>query len=226
MIHRMKRTIINTLLLLGATLCLNAQATRAQEIEWGVRGGANVSKLVGIVDAMPKTALYLGFAEAYLFNESWGIYSDQTISAQGTRCLKDANGVEMEYNYNYLNIPLLGFYQIPLDLNGDKRLRLLAGVQLGVLLNASYDYTHPSVMGEGSVAGGGRFDRQSFHAIEVGVALGAQWFISPNAALELRYTLGITQTHNGISNTLNGYYYISVPDNRNSVVQIGTTFLF
>jgi hypothetical protein len=43
--------------------------------------------------------------------------------------------------------------------------------------------------------------------------------------IETRYTMGITQTHNGISTTANGNVYISVPDNRNSTFMFALIFL-
>ena len=68
--------------------------------------------------------------------------------------------------------------------------------------------------------------RDNVNTVEFGVSLGAQWFFWEDFSIDVRYTLGITQTHNGISNTLGDYYHISVPDNRNSVFQIGTTWTF
>lgn len=184
----------------------------------------SLSWLVGIDDTLPQASFYAGFVGNYFFDKEWGFGTDITLSEQGALCKENAEGVVMDYKYHYLNIPLLLQYQM--ELGAGHQLRLMAGAQMGVFLAARYDYTAPSVVGEGRVSGGGRLSREEFHPLDVGVSAGLQWLVGVTTAVEVRYTLGITQTHNGISNTHNGYYYISVPDNRNSVLQIGTTFLF
>lgn len=224
----MKKIALSTLLALTLLLATNTQTTKAQHFEWGIRDGLSFSSLVGVEDSFPHVGLYAGFASNYFFNDTWGIGLDITLSEQGTFTYNGDTDVSMEYIYDYVNIPLMANYRIPLK-NGSE-IRIMAGAQLGVFLVGSYEYLVPSVLDGGNslVEGSGFLDRDDFHPFDLGVTLGAQWRIieSPRVFLEARYTHGITQTHDGISNTLNGYYYISIPDNRNSVFQLGTVINF
>lgn len=220
----MKHRLLITLALLLGLTTLNTQNSNAQEFEWGVRDGLTFSSLIGIENTLPQIGFYAGFVSNYFFNNHWGVGTDITLSEQGTTCMENSDGVYMEYCYDYLNIPILGQYQM--GLGDGQRLRFVAGVQLGVFLIAKCEYEAPSITGEGVVSGVEYFDSKTFHPIDFGATVGAQWLLDETTSIEARYTLGITQTHNGISNTLDGYYYISVPDNRNSVFQIGTSFLF
>lgn len=220
----MKHRLVFALSALLALLSLAPQHTQAQGFEVGVRDGMSLSWLVGIDDTLPQASFYAGFTGNYFFDQNWGVGVDVTLSEQGALCKKNTQGVTMDYMYHYLNVPLLLQYQH--DLGMGHRLRFMAGAQLGIFLAARYDYTAPSITGEGVVSGGEVISREEFHPFDVGVSAGVQWLVGDYTAVELRYTLGVTQTHNGISNTHNGHHYISVPDNRNSVLQIGTVFLF
>ncbi len=220
----MKNRFFVALVALCWALATPPQTANAQHIEWGVRDGVGLSWLAGIDNTVPRDGFYAGIVGNYFFNDNWGLGGDITLSEQGVHCKPNSDNVTMEYHYTYLNIPLLGHYQ--LSLGGAHTLRFSAGVQMGLFLAGRYNYTAPSILGEGFVSGGEVMDKSSFHPADFGVSLGAQWLVGGFTSIEVRYTLGITQTHNGISTTLNDNYHISVPDNRNSVLQIGTTFLF
>lgn len=219
----MKRKLLFALLSLCGVLCLHPQYTKAQDFRWGLRDGVNVTSLIGIDNTTPRVGLYAGFVGAYSFNERWGLGVDITLSEQGAICNENSDGVTIDYNYNYLNVPLKAHYTLPIAANHS--LRFEAGVQLGLFLTGHYEWIAPSVLGEGMVVGEGGFDRDAFHPAEFGLLVGVSWLLG-DFALEARYSMGITQTHNGISNTLNGYYYISVLDNRNSVLQLGAAYYF
>ena len=220
----MKKQVLMMILAMGCALLAPTQKTQAQGFEAGVRDGVSLSWLVGIDETQPLAGFYAGIATNIFWNEHWGIGVDATLSEQGVRCKPTSEGLTMSYHYDYLNIPLVLHYQLPL---GSKQsLRFSAGVQVGLFMRARYEYTAPSITGEGSVMGRDWMSSESFHPMDFGATVGAQWFVDKKTSIDVRYTLGITQTHNGIATTMSGYYHISVPDNRNSVLQIGTTFLF
>ena len=220
----MTKRLLTTILALGCALLMTTQATHAQGFEVTARGGVNYASLVGIDGTTPKMGYYAGLGANIFFGEHWGIGSEATLSGQGVCCEPNEAGVAMNYHYDYLNVPLLLHFQF--ELGKAHTLRFSAGAQMGLFLVGRYDYTAPSIFGEGLLKGSGELDKESFHPVDFGASLGAQWILWERVALEVRYTLGITQTHNGISNTLNDYYHISVPDNRNSVLQIGAAFSF
>lgn len=222
----MKKIILHTFISLAALLTVGTQHSKAQGFEWGLRDGITVASLVGIENTLPHIGLYAGLTTNYFFNERWGMGLDVTLSEQGAMCIDDRLGTTVDHCYHYANIPLMVNYRIPFE-NGTE-LRLLAGAQMGLFLVASYEYSAPSVLGDGYVEGSGHFDGEDFHPMDLGISLGLQWLVmdSPKLLIETRYTHGVTQTHDGISNTLNSTYYISVPNNRNSVFQLGTVLLF
>ena len=205
------------------TLLSVSNPLMAQTFEVGVRDGVSLSWLVGIKDTYPLAGFYAGLTGDLYLGDHWGASVDVTLAEQGVRCKENSEGVAISYLYDYLNIPLSLHYRVGLF---DKHtLQFMAGGQIGAFLLGKYEYTAPSVTDEGFVSGSEWLDSESFHPFDFGVLVGLQWCVG-KTAIEVRYTLGITQTHNGISNTMGDKYYISVPDNRNSVLQIGTVFRF
>lgn len=199
------------------------QPASAQSFKVGLRDGVSFSWLVGIDNTLPQASFYAGITSDLYFGERWGVGVDVTFAEQGALCKENNMGVVMDYSFRYLNVPLMVRYRLPIG--AEQFLQFSAGAQVGVFLSAEYQYTAPSVLYEGVVSGGDKFDSDSFHPLDYGVVTAVEFGMG-NTSIEVRYTLGITQTHNGISNTLNDYYYISVPDNRNSVLQIGTVIRF
>ena len=220
----MKRKLFTLLIALAGALVLPTHKAQAQNFEWGLRDGVSLSSLVGIDNTFPLAEFYVGVVGNYFWNEKWGVGIDLTLAEQGACCMPNNDDVAIDYHYTYLNIPLLGHYQF--SYGNNQAVRLSAGVQLGVFLLGEVEYTAPSISGDGYVTGNEWLSSESFHPYDLGVSVGAQWFLWSDLSIEVRYTLGITQTHNGIATTLNDYHYISVPDNRNSVFQIGTVYLF
>ncbi len=217
----MKRTIATLTI---AILTLASTCYAQGGLEWRVRAGFNNSSLIGVENTRPALGFYAGAGVGYLFTDHIGITLDATYSQQGTRCNADDKGVAVDYYFDYLNLPLLFNWRFGL---GGTTFRLIAGPQLGLFLNGKMSYAAPSVSGAGSVSGTQKLNKKSFHPADFGLATGLQWELwKERLMLEVRYTMGITQTHDGISNTMDGYYYISVPDNRNSVLQVGITALF
>lgn len=224
----MKKSLLNTLVSIVALVVVGTtQTTQAQRrFEIGLRDGVGFASLVGLENSYPHVGLYAGLATNYFFNDRWGLGLDVTLSEQGALTTDDSQSVMVDYIYHYVNVPLVVNYRIPL---GWSEIRITAGAQAGAFLLGAYEYSAPSVLEEGSyVEGNGYLESEDFHPYDFAFTLGAQWKIveSPKLFIEARYTHSITQTHDGISNTLNGTYYISVPNNRNSVFQLGTVILF
>ena len=208
---------------LFVTLLSISNPTMAQTVAFGIRDGVSLSWLAGIENTRPLAGFYAGLTGDLYLGDHWGVGLDITLSEQGVVCNENSDGVEISYHYDYLNIPLSLTYRVAVD---EKNiLQFMAGGQVGAFLLGKYAYTAPSVTDDGFVSGEDWLDSESFHSYDFGVLVGLQWSVG-NTAVEVRYTLGITQTHNGISNTIGDRYYISIPDNRNSVLQIGTVFRF
>ncbi len=209
----MKKSILVALAMVwGLLWSLPALGQNAYMI---LNDGLNVSSLAGLEGVSPKVGLFSEIGIGYKFNPTLGVEVGASWSEQGAM-YSDENG-RYTYDYNYLNIPLMGTISLP------RHITLLAGVQVGAFLSATYLYEMPSVLGNGSVFGEGEFDKSEFHPWELGATLGVRYLAVPKLGLgiEARYTLGITQTHNGVSDSIAGRPHISVPDNRNSVFKLG-----
>ncbi len=216
----MKKVFIAILALMCSLSVTNAQ----KRFEGLVSGGLNMSSLIGIDNTSPKTGLYAGFGSAIYITKRFGLSVEVVYSEQGTHCNPNEMGVDFDYNYNYMNVPVTLCYRLP-----RWGLTLFAGGQYGKLLDATYSYTAPSILEEGKyVAGYGEFDKSEFHPWDIGAILGFRWIFLPkyHLGVSARYVMGITQTHNGISDIANGHHYISVPDNRNSTIQLGLVMSF
>ena len=217
--HLRTLTLLTALTLL-TTISLPASA---QRFSLGFRDGVSLSWLAGIENTLPLAGFYVGVTADYMVSDNWAVGIDATLAEQGAQCLPNGDDVAMTYSFDYLNIPVLARYCLPFG--SDQLLTLSAGAQVGLFLLCSYAYTAPSVLGDEMISGNGYLDSNSFHPMDFGIVAAVEYGMG-DFSIEARYTLGITQTHNGISNTLNGYYYISVPDNRNSVFQLGTGYRF
>ncbi len=207
-----------------ASLAMATSASGQSRFNLSFVEGVNFSQLIGVDNTTAKPGIYSGLDVTYHINDHWGINAGFGYSQQGTTCINNELSTMMNYNYNYINIPVMATYSLP-----KYHLSFMGGVQVGNFSGASYDYTTPSILNPNEVVeGNGKFDSESFHPWEFGVTMGARWMFWPSMGIgaETRYTMGITQTHNGISTTANGNVYISVPDNRNSTFMFAFIFVY
>lgn len=209
----MKKIVLAALAMVSALLW--SSPTFGQGAYFIVNDGANISSLIGLEGVSPKVDLYSEVGIGCKFNSTLGMELGASWSAQGATYID--KGSRYTYDYNYLNIPLLFTVSIP------KHITLLVGAQAGAFLDATYAYEMPSVLDGGTVLGEGKFDKSEFHPWDFGATLGIRCLMAPKLGLgiEMRYTMGVTQTHNGVSDSLSGRPHISVPDNRNSVFRVG-----
>lgn len=219
----MKKRILGIIVAVAA-LAMATPASGQKKLDFVFIEGLNFSQLIGIDNTSANLGVFSGLDLTYHFNENWGINAGFGYSEQGTRCNASGLMPMMDYNYTYVNFPVMATYTLP-----KYNLSVLGGVQFGNFVGATYNYySTPSINNpNGTVEGSGRFDKESFHPWDFGVTLSARWIFWPSMGIgvETRYTMGITQTHNGISTTANGNQYISVPDNRNSTFTFAFIFL-
>lgn len=212
----------NTMKKLALTALVATWALLSHTTAWGqnfdviLNDGINISSLVGLEDVSPNAGLYSEIGVNYKFNDTFGVELGVAWSEQGAMSAID--DTFYTYEYDYLNLPLLATYNLP-----NNNITLFMGVQAGCFLIAKYTYEHPSVMGDGFVSGEGYFNSEEFHPWDFGATIGLRWLAIPELDLgfEVRYTHGITQTHNGVATSMKDYPIISVPNNRNSVFRIG-----
>jgi len=143
----------------------------AQETRFGVKGGLNLSTIVGgeVENAKTLVGFHVGgFAEIGIF-EKFYIQPELLFSAQGTKV--DGPFEDGDIKLNYLNIPVLAkYYIVP-------KFSVEAGPQLGVLLSAKAEDN----------------DIKDFtRSVDFGFNVGAGFHFTEDLSINLRYTIGLS----------------------------------
>ncbi|AXB55182.1 porin family protein [Flavobacterium fluviale] len=176
------KKIILTAIAVAAFSFANAQQTR-----FGVKGGLNLSTVVGgdVDDTKTLVGFHVGgFAEINIV-EKFFIQPELLFSAQGTK-VDGGFGGDVDFKLNYLNIPVLAKYYIV-----DNKFSVEAGPQLGVLLSAKAE---------------GEDIKDFTRSVDFGFNIGAGYNFTDNLAVGLRYTIGLSPlTDEDVDNT-DDYY--------------------
>jgi len=146
----MKKSLLIISVILFVFSC-SLKAQKGKELIVGANGALTAVLIMNQnfygepeVDYAPKMGYAAGFNLGYNFTESLGVMSEIQYSLQGQKYegKQSLNGTSYEVvrdiDLRYLNIPLLFKFS-----SGDKmvRFRFLVGPQLGILLDATQDYT-------------------------------------------------------------------------------------
>jgi opacity protein-like surface antigen len=174
-------------IILAAIAVMAFGFTNAQQTRFGVKGGLNLSTVVGGDVDNTKTLVGFhvgGFAEINIV-EKFFIQPELLFSAQGTK-VDGGFGGDADFKLNYLNIPVLAKYYIV-----DNKFSVEAGPQLGVLLSAKVEDE----------------DIKDFtRSVDFGFNIGAGYNFTDNLAVGLRYTIGLSPlTDEDVDNT-DDYY--------------------
>lgn len=174
----------------------------AQQTRFGVKGGLNISTVVG--GDVENTKSLVGFhvgglAEIHVV-EKFFIQPELLFSAQGTKV--DSPFGDYDIKLNYLNIPVIAKYYIV-----DKKFNVEAGPQLGVLLSAKVE---------------GEDIKDGTRSVDFGFNIGAGYSFTDNLSVGLRYTIGLSPlSDQDIDNTDD--YYDSA---KNSNLQLSLAYKF
>ena len=140
--------IITTLFLL---VFFNSMAQKGKELIFGAGGAVTSTWIMNQnfygepeVDYAPKMGYAVSFNLGYNFTENISAIAELQYSLQGQKYegKQNIDGTKYEVKRNidlrYLNIPLFIKYAFGTD---DVKFRVLAGPQIGILLEATQDYT-------------------------------------------------------------------------------------
>lgn len=189
-------------IILSAIAIMAFAFTNAQSTRFGVKGGLNLSTVVGGDVDNTKTLVGFhvgGLAEIHIV-EKFYIQPELLFSAQGTKV--DGLGSDGDLKLNYLNIPVVAKYYIV-----DKKFNVEAGPQLGVLLSAKAN---------------GEDVKDFTRSVDFGFNIGAGYSFTDNLSVGLRYTIGLSPiTDNDIDNSED--YYNSA---KNSNLQLSLAYKF
>ena len=160
-------------IILAAIAVMAFGVTNAQQTRFGIKGGLNLSTVVGGDVDHTKSLVGFhvgGFAEIHVV-EKFFIQPELLFSTQGTK-YDGPFGEDFDTKLNYLNIPVLAKYYIV-----DKKFSVEAGPQLGVLLSAKAD---------------GQDIKDFTRSVDFGFNIGAGYSFTDNLSIGLRYTIGLS----------------------------------
>ncbi len=150
----------------------------AQEIDFGVKAGANIAnqKLTGDfnLDTKAIVSFHGGVFVVWMFTEQLGLQPELLLSMQGSKDKDDM--YDYKITTNYVNIPVLVRYNI------NDMFSVHAGPQFGILISAKEEFD------------GDKDDiKDDFKTMDVGLAIGAEANLPvPNLGVGLRYIIGLT----------------------------------
>lgn len=194
---RMKKIILSAIAIMAFAF------SNAQETRFGVKGGLNLSTVVG--GDVENTKSLVGFhvgglAEIHIV-EKFYIQPELLFSAQGTK-VDGPFGGDADIKLNYLNIPVVAKYYIV-----DKKFNVEAGPQLGVLLSAKAD---------------GEDIKDFTRSVDFGFNIGAGYSFTDNLSIGLRYTIGLSPLSDEDIDNSDDYYDSA----KNSNLQLSLAYKF
>jgi hypothetical protein len=171
----MKRLII----LLSVIFVVLSFSNLNAQLKVGVTAGANLANVS--VDPEPTEDLKMLFGFGFgavlelPLNNNLGLKVEPMYLGKGS--VLEGNGTEIDFNLNYLEIPVFIKYSIG---KGKAKPYLYAGPSIGILLSAEFD---------------GRDQKENYASIDFGVAAGAGIDIpvgKNTIFIEARYALGLS----------------------------------
>ncbi len=191
--NKLKITIL-TIALVGAANFAMAQAQFAV----GIKGGLNFAKLDVSQSAGTnyegRTGYHAG-AFALIKVGAFGIQPELIFSRQGSK-IQQPNTQDLEANFDYINIPIIAKFYLPLGLN------LQAGPQFGFLTKAQVEQT----------AGNFTSVKDASKSSDVSIAMGAGWDLPFGLTVDARYNLGVSKVNDtsGSGDVKNRVFQVSV----------------
>jgi hypothetical protein len=168
----MKKTLI-VLIAIGIAAFANAQKTKQDEgIKIGIKGGLNVSNLMGDVkDVAIRTSIHAGLVAEIIVNDKFSIQPELLYSGQGASATFEGGG---RYKLDYITLPVLAKFPIA------KSLSLETGPQVGFLISGKYkdndsNETIPNTK-----------------TIDFGLNAGLNYELNNGVFFQARYNLGLT----------------------------------
>jgi hypothetical protein len=168
----MKKTLI-VLIAIGIGAFANAQKTKQDEgIKIGIKGGLNVSNLMGDVpDVAIRTSIHAGLVAEIIVSDKFSIQPELLYSGQGASATFEGGG---RYKLDYITLPVLAKFPIA------KSLSLETGPQVGFLISGKYkdndsNETIPDTK-----------------KIDFGLNAGLNYELNNGVFFQARYNLGLT----------------------------------
>lgn len=197
------KIILIALLLLAFSSAVFAQGIIAK----GVKAGLNIATLTGddIEDAKSKTGFAFGGFVTYEVNEMFFLQPELLFTMKGAKFEDEYTEEEDDYvyyekyegswNLNYLEIPVLAKFNIPME--GNIKPNVFLGPSLGINIGATYDKDYEywvkdengDIIAEESGSDDG--DIEDIKGVDFGLVFGAGVDFGKITA-DVRYNLGLS----------------------------------
>jgi hypothetical protein len=193
---KINKKLVFVLLAAGIFTTANAQ------IQFGIKAGANFATLTGSGASGAKSVTNFngGVLVHIPIASGFSLQPEVVYSGQGAKA-DDGSGGTGTLHENYINVPVLLKYSLPLGLFFE------TGPQLGFLTTAKFSDQGQSVD-----------VKSSYKSTDLAWAIGAGFMTPVHLGFDLRYNLGFTN----IASTANG----NTSSVKNGVFQLGVFYLF
>ena len=152
-------------------------AVQAQHVNFGLKGGVNISNL-HFDDNSPvnsKVGLHAGILAHIHASKTWALQPEMIYSLEGAEETLIGGNIKVKYNLNYLNVPVLLQYMF------DNGFRLEGGPQIGFLLSAK------TKTGDITVK-----NNKNYQATTFSIPLGLGYLTTSGLGLDARYVFGVS----------------------------------
>lgn len=181
------------LVLTAAIIFAGMTSAIAQEINWGVKAGANYSKVTSELDPDYIFGFHAGLVAEYKFTPQFALQPELLYSLEGAKAEMDFREGEFFFSseekirLGYINLPVMvKYYATP-------ALSFEAGPQMGFLLSAESEYELSSNFEGFEIDESGTEDiKDELKKISLGLNFGLGYDISSSLFVQARYHLGLS----------------------------------
>jgi len=184
----MKKHALAIVALVALVVISSPLFAQDDKMMFGFKGGINLANITGDVvedEISMKTGLVGGLFICYRVTETVALQTEFLYSMKG--CKLEDPDVEMIWNLNYLEIPLL--FKVNLPTRGNLKPSLYAGPALGILMSAEGEL---KIIETGE--GGNRDIKDQFEETDIGIIAGAGLGYKMGSGClfgEFRYEVGL-----------------------------------
>ena len=157
-------------ILLAFTMLAGCMAVQAQDINFGIKAGANFANINGDIDTDGITNFHAGAVLELNLVPTFSVQGEALYSSQGSK-YRDAFGAAQNLNLDYISVPVMAkYYVLP------ERLSVMAGPQFSFLVSEAEE----------------ALEANSFDMAAVG---GVELKIIAGLFAQGRYTIGINDVY-------------------------------